>query len=1275
MAGRVGGESGSAPDPRPLPQRADRSSTPGPVTGWIRGLGPFLRPSRRALVASFLAAAVTMGIVTVIPLITRAIVDDAVSIHYHPVTSLILALLALGVVRFVATRLRRMWAGRVSYDVQFRLRNALYTHLQSLDAATHDRLHTGQIVSRASADLSLLQQFLASIPQVSSNALLVLASSGVMLYLSWRLGLVAMIIIPLTIIVTLRTREKVFPASWDAQQSEAELTGVVEEAVTGVRVVKGFGQEAREVQRLATAAAGMYGRRLRALRIRARFLAALQSIPSLGQLGVLVFGGYLALHHEISLGTFLAFTTYLIQLAAPARMLAGMMAIAQQARAGAERTLEVLATPSAITDPPGAIDLPMGPGALRLEHVSFGYGSAEDVLRDVSFDVAPGEVVAIVGTSGSGKSTLAMLLARFYDPRAGRILIDGVPINSVTLASLRKCVGITFEEAFLFSDTVRANIAYGRPEASDAEVAAAARAAGAAEFIEELPHGYDTVVGERGFTLSGGQRQRVALARLLLTDARIVVLDDATSAVDAEVEAEIFAELRRWRADRTVLLTAHRTSTVALADRVVMLAGGRVQAVGTHAELLQTQPGYRDLLETPTLRPPAGSPVPAGTSPAQTTGSALVGARAGAAGATGARPAVPGLASRAGRGFGGGGGGGRGPWMMFAGPLTPGLRAKIEGLPPPRDSIPAADLDEAAADRSPLTLRSATRRQHRLLGLGLLLVLADAAATVAGPRLIEYGVDSGVARASLAALGIAGGVFAAVSLFDWWDMWAETVVTGRAAEHMLASLRVRVFAHLQRLGLDFYETELAGRLLTRVTSDVDTLSQLLQTGLVNAVVAFATLAGITVILLVTNPGLGGIALAVVPPMVAATVWYQRRSRIAYDWQRDRIAAVNASFAEGMAGVRVAQAHVAEQRDAAAFIDLDAQNMAAGLRALSVQVYYVAIVDLLQAIATALVLLYGAADVHDHTISAGVLIAFLLYLTQFFSPIQQLSQVFDTYQRARAGMRKLRALLATPTSTPQPADAVDPGRLQGELRFSHVGFRYPRSSREVLHDVDLVIPVGQRVALVGQTGAGKSTIMKLAARFYDPTCGEVSVDGHRLDTLDLAAFRHQLGYVPQEPFLFSGTIRDNIAYGRPDASDADVAAVAREVGADAFIRLLPGGYDAQLSERGRSLSAGQRQLICLARALLVDPAILLLDEATATLDLAAEAVVTRAIEAVASGRTTLLIAHRLQTAQHADRILVVADGRVVEDGVHDELLALDGAYARMWAAFSPTAHVG
>jgi ATP-binding cassette subfamily B protein len=618
-------------------------------------------------------------------------------------------------------------------------------------------------------------------------------------------------------------------------------------------------------------------------------------------------------------------------------------------------------------------------------------------------------------------------------------------------------------------------------------------------------------------------------------------------------------------------------------------------------------------------------------------------------------------------GMGGGGMGGSAGSRLALVAETPELRAAVAALPP-ADDDPQVDVKREAEPDPAFKLLHFVRPYRVALAWGLALVVLDAVASLLGPYLIRSGLDKGVVGGSQSALWTATAVFLAVTLADWAVVWGQQRYTGRTAERLLFALRIRIFAHLQRLGLDFYEHELAGRIMTRMTTDVEALSQLLQTGLVNAVVSILTLLGVAVVLLAMNLELSLATLSMLIPLVAATMWFRRRSDRAYGTARERVATVNANLQESVSGVRVAQAYVREDRNIDGFRQVARDHLDARMDAQRLVATYFPFVELLSVIASAVVLGVGYRLARAGSLSPGELVAFLLYLNLLFSPIQQLSQVFDQYQQARASLAKIGELLATVPSVSVPVHPVDPGRLHGGLRFQGVRFRYPGALEDALAGVDLEVVPGETVALVGETGAGKSTIVKLAARFYDPTEGRVLVDGRPLTELDPAAHRRQLGYVPQEAFLFSGTIRDNIAYGRPDATDADVEAAARAVGAHDFVARLRGGYLHPVTERGRSLSAGQRQLIALARARLVDPAILLLDEATATLDLATEARVIHAMGLVASGRTTLLIAHRLQTARAADRIVVVDGGRVVEVGSHDQLLARGGRYAELWGAF-------
>ncbi len=1272
--------------------------------GWLRRLAANCWRHKGLTLVAFGASVLATLVTTAIPLIQRDIIDNAILTHKQAIWPGATLLIVAALISFGCVYLRRYRGGQLSLEVQHDLRTELFSSLSRLDGARQDQLHTGQIVSRSISDVNMVQSLLSMMPMLIGSALLFVTSIVVMFLLSPLLALISLAVGPVLLVLSVASRRRLFPASWDAQQKAGEVAGVVEAAVTGVRVVKGFGQEDQEIGRLEAVSRVLYAARVRTVRLMARFSPALGAIPALGQVGVLALGGWMAIKGEITLGTFLAFASYLAQMVNPVRALTGLITIGQEARASVIRVFEVIDSRPVLTEKPGAVALPAGRQDIELDDVHFGYLPSEPVLRGLSLRVRPGQTLAVVGTSGSGKSTISLLLPRFYDVRSGAIRIGGHDVRDVTIDSLRASIGLVLEESFLFSDTVASNISYGRPAATRAQIVAAARAAEAEEFILSLPDGYDTVVGEQGLTLSGGQRQRVALARALITDPSILVLDDATSAIDARVEAQIHATLRKVMAGRTTLLIAHRRSTLELADQIAVLDEGRLIDQGTHEELAGRCPLYRLLLAGPGddaegidagelefyagngdrqqaaaggrsggitagLWPPAGNRPDESAASAQLAAVAAAGiGRGQISGGTGGGRG--GGAAQRGAALSGASGGG---WMAGV-PASPELLAKVAALPPATES-PGVDESAARAPDPRFTLRKLLRPVAIALIIGLVLDGIDALAATVMPLLVRGGIDNGVenqllstdARVKIIALVSLLGL--GIVLADWAVNWAQTIVVGRNGERLLYTLRVKIFSHLQRLGLDFYERELSGRIMTRMTTDVDALSSFFQTGLITMVNSLLTFLAVLTLMLIINVRLGLALMTLLPVLIVATVVFRSKSARAYTEAREKVSAVNADLQENVAGLRVAQAYRREQVNTDRFAGLSDAYRVSRLRAQRLIALYFPFVQALSTIGGAIVLFAAAGQISTGAITVGSLIAYLLWVDSLFSPVQQMSQVFDGYQQANVGLQRIKALLQTPTSTPAAAAPVRPGRLRGAIELRDVHFGYQGQRTEALRGISLSIAPGETIALVGQTGAGKSTLVKLVARFYDVTSGSVLVDGLDVRDYDLPGYRQQLGVVPQEPYLFAGTVRDAIAYGRPAATDADVEAAARGVGAIEMISRLPGGFGHEVSERGRNLAAGQRQLIALARAYLVDPAILLLDEATAALDMAAEAAVSRATEELAARRTTLVVAHRLTTASTADRIVVVADGQIAEVGGHDELLRRGGSYAAMWAAFT------
>ncbi|MGH9045276.1 MAG: ABC transporter ATP-binding protein [Acidimicrobiales bacterium] len=564
---------------------------------WLRRALPILLSHKKIFITSLSLSFVGLLLQVQIPNLLKDALDDSVVTHRAPISHYVTSIVILAVCAGVAGYVARYCLMRTAYEIEFDLRNIIYEHLAKMSFSFYDKVQSGQLISRANSDIRSVQMYLTFAPSILVQCSIALVAFAYMLSISVPLALVAMLPMPFVYVLGLQMRRSLFPVSWLIQARLADVATIVDENVNGVRVVKSFAAEQRELTTLAKAADRLQWSYIKDADIRAKFTPAVQNLPQIGLALVLLFGGWLVLQHHLQVGAILAFSLYIVMLQAPFMLLGMIIMMGQRASASSKRIYEILDERATVFDSPGAADIVNCAGDVRFERVDFSYSAGNPkVLDGFDLHLAPGETVALVGRTGSGKSTVARLLGRFYDVTGGKVLVDGRDVRDLTIASLRHKVGIVLDEPFLFSVSIRDNITYGRPDADFADIEAAARAAGADGFIRELPDGYDTVVGERGYTLSGGQRQRIAIARTLLVNPPILVLDDATSAIDVQVELTIHAGLREQMKGRTTLIIAHRLSTISLADRVLLMDAGRIIAQGTHQELMERVPLYAEVL-------------------------------------------------------------------------------------------------------------------------------------------------------------------------------------------------------------------------------------------------------------------------------------------------------------------------------------------------------------------------------------------------------------------------------------------------------------------------------------------------------------------------------------------------------------------------------------------------------------------------------------------------------------------------------------------------------
>jgi ATP-binding cassette subfamily C protein CydCD len=1120
--------------------------------------------------------------------------------------------------------------------VKVALRERLYNHCLALGPGYFDQSRTGDVLMSLAEGVERLEAFFGRyLPQMIVAALAPILIFVFMAIIDFRTGLVFLAFALLTLVLPNLFHRWTRNSSMARRDAYGALGADFLDAVQGLPTLKAFGQSRARGVLLADRARTLF-------RTTMGVLAANSATSALTILGIsagaavaLAWGAVRVSNDELELRALLIVLMLGVEIFRPLRELTQLYHDGMIAMSSAEGIFDIMDAQVEVVDAAaGAAPLELSP-EITFEGVDYAYsGGRRPALHDLSFTLKAGETLGLVGPSGAGKSTIVWSMLRFFDPQKGRILLGGTDIREIPLKQLREQMAVVTQDTYLFHGTVAENLRFGGPGATQEQLEAAAQAANAHDFISHLPQGYDTIVGERAVRLSGGQKQRIAIARALLKDAPILVLDEALSSVDAENEARIQEALDHLMEGRTTLIIAHRLSSVVKADRIIVLEDGRLVESGNHSELVAAGGVYAELMAQQQYLEDDHVDLPeAAHAPEAPAHSAVRDAEA----------------------------------------FVPQPAHQGEGHH--HHAVPSGGAEHAPA--SALGIFAVWRRLFQLvrpwrgeLALTFLLGLAHHSAVIGLSVISALLVGQVITGGDLNVLLWMLGVFVPLAAFF---TWAESWVAHDLAYRLLAEMRVDVYNKLDPLTPAYMVRRRSGDLVSIVGGDVELVEFFFAHTITPAFVAVLVPAGVLATLaFVAWP----IALVLSPFLVAVAIspfMAQKRSEGLGEELRSQLGEVHAHMVDSIQGMREISAFGQGPARTAEMVANSWKFAHFQLRFLKERAFQIGFIEGMTALGGLAVLTMGVWLMTQGDISRPQLILSVILSVAAFAPISDIARTIKQLMETLAAARRLFVVHDEPVPV-KDGPGVH-GHENGQtsknggspaLSFDHVSFSYGRGEAQALHGVSFDVESGQTVALVGRSGAGKTTCANLVMRFWDPGEGHVRLSGHDLRDFELEDLRRQIALVSQDTYLFNASIRENLSLGKIDATDKEIEDAARQANAHEFISAFPDGYDTRVGERGMQLSGGQRQRISIARAILKNAPVLILDEATSHLDAVNERQVRQALETLMEGRTTVVIAHRLSTIRDADRIVVLDDGHAVEQGSHQELLASRGLYSQLVA---------